>query len=149
MSARHPLRSAAGQEEDVAVLDLAGFVEERGEGGCDGGCVGAVLGEGLGRDKNEAGVRLAGGAAAGVEGHEVLDVGGDQGASGCCREGEYLIVGEREARPSPATTAPSTTPGCPVTRPRESIIRCPPELTRPRGCHAASWRAAPFSDMSW
>ena len=49
---RHLRRSVAGQEDDVAVLDLAGLVEERGEGAGDGGCVGAVLGEGLGRDKD-------------------------------------------------------------------------------------------------
>ncbi len=90
--------SVAGQEEDVAVLDLAGFVEECGEGAGDCGCVGAVLGEGLGRDKDEASVRPAGGAVLGVEGHEVFDVGGDQGASGCCCAGECLIVGE-ETRP--------------------------------------------------
>jgi hypothetical protein len=65
-------RSVAGQEEDVTVLDLAGFVEERGEGAGDGGCVGAVLGEGLGGDKDEAGVCLAGGAVLGVEGMKSL-----------------------------------------------------------------------------
>ena len=94
----HPQRSVAGQGEDMTVLDLAGLVEERGEGAGDGGCVGAVLGEGLGRDEDEAGVCLAGGTVLGVQGHEVLDVGGDQGASGCCRAGEYLIVGERDKR---------------------------------------------------
>ena len=94
----HPQRSVAGQEEDIAVLDLAGLVEERREGAGDGGCVGAVLGEGLGRDEDEAGVCLTGGAVLGVEGHEVLDVGGDRGASGCCCAGEYLIVGERDER---------------------------------------------------
>jgi hypothetical protein len=43
-------------------------------------------------------VRLPGCPVLGVQGHEVLDVGGDQGASGCCRAGEYLIVGERDKR---------------------------------------------------
>ena len=34
------------------------------------------------------------GAVLGIEGHEVLDVGGDQGAAGCRCVGQYLIVGK-------------------------------------------------------
>ena len=82
----------------MAILDLAGQVEQCGEGAGYCGCIGAILGEGLGGDENDAGVRLAGGAVLGVEGHEVPEVGGDQGASGCRCAAEHLIVAEQDKR---------------------------------------------------
>src|SRR5580693_9542241 len=88
------LRSSGMSEEgDSAALDLTGPVEKSEESTGDGGRVGAILGEGLGGNENEPGVRLPGGPVLGVHRHEVLDVGRNQRTSGCCRVGEYLVVG--------------------------------------------------------
>ena len=46
------------------------------------------------RDEDQAGVGSAGGAVAGVQRHEVPDVGGDQGAAGHGRMGQDLVVGK-------------------------------------------------------
>ncbi len=88
----------AGEKEHVPGLDLAWLVEEGREGAGDGCGEGAVLGEGLGRDEDQAGVGLAGGAVAGVQRHEVLDVGGDQGAAGRGRMGQDLVVDQPDER---------------------------------------------------
>ena len=65
----HPQRSVAGQEEDKAVLDLAGLVEERGEGAVPGGDADeAEWGAGVVGDESEQivfrqiGLRDAGGS---------------------------------------------------------------------------------------
>src|SRR5882724_4501221 len=86
----------AAQEEDKASLEVAGLVEESDESAGDGGREAAVLSKGFGGDEDEAGVCLPSGAVLGIEGHEVLDVGCDQGASGCRCVSQYLIVGKRD-----------------------------------------------------
>ena len=61
-----------GEKEHSPGLDLVWLVEQDGQGAGDGCGEGAVLVEGLGRDEDQTGVGLAGGAVAGVQGHEVL-----------------------------------------------------------------------------
>jgi hypothetical protein len=75
----------AAQEEDMASLEVAGLVEKSDERAGDGGREAAVLGNGFDGDEDEAGVCLPGGAVLGIEGHEVLDVGCDQGDTSGCR----------------------------------------------------------------
>jgi hypothetical protein len=94
-TSQRPLLVAA-QEEDMASLEVARLVEKSDEGAGDGGREAAVLGKGFDGDEDEAGVCLPGGAVLGIEGHEVLDVGCDQGASGCRCVSQYLIVGKRD-----------------------------------------------------
>ena len=91
-------RLLAGEEDHLAGLQAGILVEECGQGAGDGGGVGAVLGEGFGGDEDQPGVGLASGPVLGIEGHEVLDVGGDQGAARGGGVSQYLVIGQGEQR---------------------------------------------------
>ncbi len=89
--------SVPGEEDDLIGLDAV-LVKESGEGASYRGGVAPVLGEGPGRDENQPRVCLLGGPVLGVEWHEVLDVGGDQRASGGGCAGEDLVVRQGNQR---------------------------------------------------
>jgi hypothetical protein len=86
----------AGKEDHLARLQAGVLIEECGQGAGEGGGVAAVLAEGLGGDEDQPGVGLARGPVLGIEGHEVLDVGSDQGAAGGGGVRQYLVIGEGE-----------------------------------------------------
>lgn len=90
--------SMAGEEDDLAGLNLAGLVEKCGKSTSDDGCVGKVLREGFGRDENQSGMFSPCGLVLGIQRYEVLDVGGDQYTSRRRSMGEDLFVRERDQR---------------------------------------------------
>jgi hypothetical protein len=90
------LSRAAAEENDPVGANGGG----RGQHGCervgDGAGERPVLREGLGGDQDQPGVLPAGRLVLGVEGDEILDVGGDQGTAGRGSFGQDPVVGERD-----------------------------------------------------